>query len=151
MKKKLSVLFFSFIVFSGLQAQSLLKSDSSDYCPGVIVYEDLEEALENPQEVVKLDLSMQKLTKISSEIAKLTNLECLDLSFNRFSDLPRELSKLKKLRYINLAGTRFLTKAPAVLKELESLQTVDLRDHPEWSEKQYTDAEKMLSGKTVIR
>lgn len=151
MKKLLFILFFVCIGFCDLQAQSLLMSDSSDYCPGVIVYEDLEEALESPQEVVKLDLSMQKLTKISPDIAKLTNLECLDLSFNRFSDLPQELKQLKKLRYINLAGTRFLTKVPAVLKELESLQIVDLRDHPEWSEKQYTEAEKTLSGKTVIR
>ena len=151
MKKLFFIVLFMCIAFAGLQAQALLTSDASDHCPGVVVYEDLETALENPQEVVKLDLSMQKLTKISPEIAKLTNLECLDLSFNRFTDLPQELKQLKKLRYINLAGTRFLTKAPAVLKELESLQTVDLRDHPEWSEKQYAEAEKMLSGKTVVR
>lgn len=149
--KKIVFIFLVTIGFAGLQAQTRLVSDSSDYCPGVIVYEDLYEALENPEQVVKLDISMQKLTKIPPEIAKLTNLECLDLSFNRFSDLPQELKQLKKLRYINLAGTRFLMKAPSVLREIPSLEIIDLRDHPEWSEKQYAEAEKMLSGKTVIR
>ena len=40
--------------------------------------EELENALKEPSEVKMLDIAMRKLTEISPEIGKLTELKCLD-------------------------------------------------------------------------
>ena len=93
---------------------------------------------------------MQRLTRISSEISELVNLECLDLSFNRISDLPDEFAELKKLRYLNLAGTRYLPRLPKILTELPNLEILDIRDHPEWVSAQFEEARKMLPDVKII-
>tara|TARA_B110000211_G_C14041357_1_gene536920 strand:- start:158 stop:607 length:450 start_codon:yes stop_codon:yes gene_type:complete len=110
----------------------------------------LADALKKPLEVKKLDISMAKLTTISADISKLTNLECLDLSFNKFSTLPKELSSLKKLKYLNLAGTRYMPKVPDVVFEITSLEILDIQDHPEWKKTIFDDAVKKLSKVRVI-
>lgn len=116
----------------------------TDHCEDEETYYKLSEALKEPEKVIKLDIAMKKLTKISPDIGKLTNLECLDLSFNRISDLPAEFSELKKLRFLNLTGTRYLPGLPKVLSELPGIEVIDISDHPEWSPAQFENAKKML-------
>lgn len=122
----------------------------SDFCDDAETYYELDEALKEPEKVIKLDIAMQKLTRISSEISKLVNLECLDLSFNRISGLPDEFTELKKLRYLNLMGTRYLSGLPKILSELPNLEVVDIRNHPEWSASKFEEAKKMLPDVKII-
>ena len=121
-----------------------------NHCEGEDTYYSMEDALKEPEKVIKLDIAMLKLTSISPDIAKLVNLECLDLSFNRISTLPPEFAELKKLRVLNLAGTRFMAKVPDVLAKLPSLEELDIRNHPEWKGTQFEDAKKMLPNVKVI-
>tara|TARA_B100001758_G_C18214059_1_gene506672 strand:- start:394 stop:840 length:447 start_codon:yes stop_codon:yes gene_type:complete len=110
----------------------------------------LSEALKNPEEVKKLDISMNKLKIIPGDIGKLTNLECLDLSFNTFSTLPKELVLLKKLKYLNIAGTRYMPKIPDVVFKIKSLEILDIQDHPEWNKAIFDDAVAKLPKVKVI-
>lgn len=121
-----------------------------DYCPGVEAYTSMEQALKEPEKVVKLDLSMLKLTAVPPEIGKLTNLECLDLSFNKFATLPPELVNCKKLKYIDLAGTHYMAKLPSFLTQLPNLQVINLTDHTYWQPKQFEDAKKLLPNVKII-
>ena len=121
-----------------------------DRCEDASTYYSLEEALSEPDEAIKLDIAMLKLTTISPDIAKLKNLECLDLSFNRITTLPPEFKQLEKLRVLDLKGTRFLQKLPQVVAELHSLELVDLRNHPEWKADQFDNAIKLLPGIKVL-
>ena len=129
---------------------TLMLTAQPDFCDDAVTYYELDEALKEPEKVVKLDIAMQKLTMISADISKLVNLECLDLSFNRISGLPAEFALLKKLRYLNLTGTRYLSALPKVLTELPELEIVDIRDHPEWKAVKFEEAKKMLPDVKVI-
>ena len=120
------------------------------HCESSDKYYSLEDALEEHESCIRLDIAMLKLTSISPEIAKLVNLECLDLSFNRFSTLPAEMGQLKKLRVLNLTGTRFLVKVPDVVYQLPALEELDLRDHPEWKGSQIEDAKKQLPHVLIL-
>ena len=119
-------------------------------CAGEKTFYDLESALLEPEKVVKLDIAMQKLTEISAEIGKLTNLRCLDLAFNRFGTLPSEFKNLEKLEYLNLSGTRHMPKLPEVLIELPNLKVVNIADHPEWSAETWENAKKLLPNVQLI-
>ncbi len=110
----------------------------------------LADALKNPIEVKKLDISMNKLKYIPRDIGKLINLECLDLSFNTFSTLPLELASLKKLKYLNISGTRFLVKVPDVVFKIKSLEILDIQDHPEWKKVVFDDVVVKLPKVKVI-
>ena len=121
-----------------------------DRCEDAATYYSLEEALNEADEVTKLDIAMLKLTSISPDIANLKNLECLDLSFNRITTLPPEIKQLEKLRVLDLKGTRFLQKLPQVVAELPNLELVDLRNHPEWKAGQFEEAIKLLPGIQVL-
>jgi len=133
-----------------MSLSSLQTSAQEDHCSDAETYYSLEEALEEPNKVVKLDIAMLKLTSISPDIAKLVNLVCLDLSFNRISTLPKELAELKNLEYLNLAGTRYLAGVPEIVANLPSLKILDIKGHPEWGSTKFEEAKKLLPGVTII-
>ncbi|HSY62211.1 MAG TPA: hypothetical protein VK796_10060 [Cytophaga sp.] len=114
-------------------------------------YYSIEEALKDPLNVQKLDLSMQKLTVFPEQILQLKNLVCLDLSFNRIPTLPVTFSSLTNLKVLNLMGTRYMSKLPKVLIQMPGLKVVDLRDHPEWPAATFTEAVTLLPNVTVIK
>ena len=119
-------------------------------CESEIAYYSIQEALAEVEDVIKLDIAMNKLTSIDPKIGELANLECLDLSFNKISNLPIEIANLKKLRVLDLKGTRYLTSLPKIIQELTNLQLVDLRDHPEWNKEQFEKAINMLPNTIVL-
>jgi Leucine-rich repeat (LRR) protein len=71
---------------------TLLDSESLEKEP---VFRSLEEALQTPLKVYKLDLSRNQLKTLPKEIAELKNLQCLDLRENPISD--KEKKKIRKL------------------------------------------------------
>jgi Leucine-rich repeat (LRR) protein len=122
----------------------------SEVCTSAETIYSLSDAMKQKEKVQKLDLSMQKMTSLPLEVTQLKNLQCLDLSFNKFGTLPAEFSNLKSLTYLNLTGTRYMSKVPAVLKQLPNLKILDVRDHPEWSKAVFEEAKKMLPNVQVI-
>ncbi|MBL4577665.1 MAG: leucine-rich repeat domain-containing protein [Flavobacteriales bacterium] len=147
----LSAKILCILVFIGIgSGTSVYGQAEIDHCDDAETYYSLEDALKEPEKVVKLDIAMNKLTSIDPNIAKLVNLECLDLSFNKFSTLPAEIAELKKLRVLDLTGTRFLAKVPDIVSKIANLEELSIKDHPEWKGTQFDDAKKMLPNVKVI-
>lgn len=132
------------VVFLFAFSNNVMSQVSDSLCNTHKIYTSIEDAMVNPLDVKYLDLSLQKLTALPVEVLQMKNLECLDLSFNRIATLPAEIVQLEKLRYLNLVGTRYLTKVPAVLVNVKSLQVLELGDHPEWTAAKYAEAQKLL-------
>ncbi len=136
------------IITTSIQASAQQSYDTA--CEKYKVYYSLEDALKDPLNVQRLDLSMQKITVVPEQLMQLKNLVCLDLAFNRMTSLPASFTSLTKLEYLNLMGTRFFSKMPSILTKMPNLKLVDLRDHPEWSAATFADAVKQLPNVTVI-
>ncbi len=136
------------LLFSNIEVKAQQIYDS--ICKPYKTYYSLEDALKDPLNVQKLDLSMQKLTVLPEEVMQLKNLVCLDLSFNRIATFPASFPTLTKLECLNLMGTRYMGKLPSIVAKLPALKVLDLRDHPEWPAATYSEAVKLLPNVTVI-
>src|SRR5690606_5320462 len=66
------------------------------------LYKSLDDALQNPDQVYRLNLTKQGITDLPPEIGKLTNLQYLNLSKNSISSIPPEIGKLKNLQWLIL-------------------------------------------------
>src|SRR5690554_4390223 len=88
----------------------------------VNVFQSLEEAMKNPEKVINLDLSRERLKEFPMELLNFPNLENLDLSNNRISLIPAEIGDLKNLQVLDLSRNRFNILPPQIgkLKELTS-------------------------------
>lgn len=93
------------------------------------VVTSLSKALANPESVVELDLSGQKLTSLDPRIASLKKLQKINLDDNNFRKFPSVLSKLDLLEEISITGNKF-TSIPGSLKKLDNLHFIDLRENP---------------------
>ncbi len=78
----------------------LLDSLSLDTMEG---YQNVQEALRDPQNALKLDLSKNKLSEVPKDIEKLTNLQYLDLSKNKITSIPSWIGELKDLQFLILS------------------------------------------------
>lgn len=140
---------FLFVLIASL---SLNAQTAPKPCEDVMSYTSLEEALAEPEKVVYLDLAMHhpKLTSIPKEVGQFPNLVCLDVSFNRIASIPVEIKKCTKLKHLNLMGNRYLAKLPKILKEIPSLEVVNVSDIPEWSDATKEEAKALLPNVQVI-
>jgi leucine-rich repeat protein SHOC2 len=86
-------------------------------------FKNLEKALQNPEEVYKLDLSGQKLKVFPEEILQLKNLRELNLSKNKLKEIPDAIRELKELSYLNLSKNKLqqISKGICDLKKLNYL------------------------------
>lgn len=85
----------------------------------------LDDALQNPDKVKRLDLSGKALEELSDDVGKLVNLEVLVLRNNSLSSLPTSLANCKSLREIVITRNSFKT-IPPVIASLPSLQVLDI-------------------------
>lgn len=103
--------------FSGVSAQNtdkqLLKGE----------YTSIEEALKEPEKVVRLNLSNQSFTEFPKGLSKFKNLEYLSLRNDHLINLSPEIGNLKKLKVLDLGGNDFsvLPKGFVKLQNLEEL------------------------------
>ncbi len=65
------------------------------------MYVDLNQALKNPDRVIRLSLRKQKLKEFPKEILQFKNLQYLDISKNSIKELPPEIGDLKNLQYFS--------------------------------------------------
>ena len=111
-------------------------------------YTSIEEAMQSPEKVIRLELRKKKLKTIPPEIFQLPNLQYLDLSKNKIRELPDEIGQLKNLQYLLLsknelqeinpkignlknlfyfeANNNELTALPIDIGKLEKLEHLDL-------------------------
>lgn len=83
-------------------------------------YTNLEEALKNPEKVIKLELRKSKLKTFPMEIFKFPNLQYLDLSKNSIKEIPAEISQLKNLQYFAISKNG-LEELPPQIGDLANL------------------------------
>ena len=110
-------------VFTG-NAQ-LLDSLSLDTMQG---YTSIQEALKNPDAVVKLVLRKQKFKSFPSEILRFKNLQYLDISKNNISTLPDSIGTLTYLQYFSCSKTG-LQKIPGEIGQLSNLKYLNLNQN----------------------
>ena len=111
-------------------------------------YTSIEEAMQHPEQVIRLELKKKKLKQIPPEIFQLPNLQYLDLSKNKLRELPDEIEQLKNLQYLSLSKNELqelnpkigslknlfyleinnneLTSLPFEIGKLENLRVLDL-------------------------
>lgn len=92
-------------------------------------YSNLEEALKNPDNVYRLDLSNQFFNQFPASVAKFKNLRYLSLKNDHLKEIPKEISLLTKLKILDLSGNDFKF-LPVEMKKLKNLEEIYLNDEP---------------------
>ncbi len=87
-------------------------------------YNNINEALINPEKVIVLNLKRSKLSKFPSEIFLFKNLQFLDLSKNKIPKLPDSIYLLINLKYLILSKTG-LTALPDSIGKLTNLRLLN--------------------------
>lgn len=87
-------------------------------------YTSIEEAMQHPEQVIRLELRKKRLKQIPPEVFQLPNLQYLDLSKNKIRDLPDEIGQLKNLQYLALSKNELQEINPQIgnLKNLYYLE-----------------------------
>ena len=115
---RISLLLIFVLSMNRLAAQqALLDSLTLDTLMG---FTSLEEALKNPEQVVKLELRKKRLKNIPPEVFQFHNLQYLDLSKNSIAEIPADIAKLKNLQYFSIARNH-LVELPPQIGELSNL------------------------------
>lgn len=117
--KRISLLIFTFCLSGFLPAQNQLLDSVS-----LALYNEftnLKEALQQPDQVVKLSLRKQGLKEFPKEVLKLKNLQYLDLSKNKIESLPDSIVQLKQLQVL-IVSKNDLMALPNNIGELSNLR-----------------------------
>jgi Leucine-rich repeat (LRR) protein len=91
-------------------------------------FTSLEEALKQPENVIKLSLRKKKLKVFPPEIFKFPNLQYLDLSKNDIEELPSEIGDLKNLQFLILSKNA-LTTVPSEIGRLKNLRWLNINQN----------------------
>jgi Leucine-rich repeat (LRR) protein len=111
-----------FLIIQKVSAQD---SDSSLFTKN---FTNLNEALNNPDKVFRLDLSNQILNNAQIEsIAKFKNLIFLNLKNDHLKEIPKSISVLSNLKILDLSGNDFKF-LPTEIKKLKKLEEIYLNN-----------------------
>ena len=91
-------------------------------------YTNLQEALKNPDSVIKLVLRKQHLKSFPKEILQFKNLQYLDISKNSIKELPDSIDLLGKLQYFSCSKTG-LERLPKEIGKLTNLVYLNLNQN----------------------
>jgi len=116
------VLISAFFCGFGLHGQNILEPEELKMAR---TFESMEEAMQQPDSVIKLDLSRSKLTQIPAEVFTLPNLQWLNLSKNKIKVIPADIEKLKSLQELDVSNND-LTQLPPQIGELLHLTKLKL-------------------------
>ncbi len=112
------------------------------------VYNNLNDANRNPDNVYVLDLDDSDLTTVPSSISNFRNLEVLILSNNEITKLPEDLCNLKNLTVLELQNNS-LTKLPECIYKMKNLELINLKGN-DFSVKQLVDIFRLMPEKKII-
>ncbi|MDC1452270.1 hypothetical protein N8371_07685, partial [Vicingaceae bacterium] len=74
----------------------------------IFEYNSIEEALLNPEKVVRLNLSDQQFVFSPNIWEQFVNLQYLSLKNEHLWEVPEELMELKRLKILDLSGNDFI-------------------------------------------
>ncbi len=90
-------------------------------------FNDLNDALKNPELIYRLNLSNQNLKLDGVDWSKFINLEYLSLKNDHLKEIPNGITKIKTLKSIDLSGNDF-DVLPSDFANLEFLEEIKLND-----------------------
>ena len=91
-------------------------------------YSNLDSAIKNPDNVIKLVLRKKKIKSFPTVILKFKNLQYLDLSKNSIKELPDSISKLINLQSLILSKTG-LESIPNTIGQLKNLKYINFNQN----------------------
>lgn len=121
--KLILIIVLSFSVH-GAKAQ-LLDSLTLDTMQAFV---SIQEAMKNPNAVIKLSLRKQHLKSFPKEILQFKNLQYLDVSKNSISELPDSIGLLTDLQYLACSKTG-LKRIPKEIGKLVNLKYLNLNQN----------------------
>lgn len=124
MRPKILLLLTLFFIALGSKAQ-LLDSLTLETMDGHI---SLQEALKEPDKVIKLVLRKQKLSEFPKEILQFRNLQYLDLSKNKIKKLPEGIDTLKQLQFLILSKN-LIAELPKQIGDLPNLKYLNVNQN----------------------
>jgi Leucine-rich repeat (LRR) protein len=101
-------------------------------------FTSIEEALKNPNSVIRLDLSDQQIDFSLKSLREFKNMEFLSLKNDHLEQLPMEILELEKLKVLDLSGNDF-SELPEDFKRLKNLEELYLNDEKKLNVKQTID------------
>lgn len=119
--KKLIALIFLF-GYTVSYSQDLWEND---FIKQQKIFTNLQQALQYPDSVFRLDLSRKRLKEFPPEILKLKQLRELNLSHNKLELLPETISMLPYLQFL-YANNNKLVELPSSIGNLTLLQKLEL-------------------------
>lgn len=109
----------------------------------------IEEALKNPTNVKKLDLSNQSIDFNKTDLSLFKNLEYLSLKNEHLKVLPSQIGKLENLKVLDLSGNDF-SELPSEFKNLKSLEEIFLNEDKNLDLYQNIEVLKVLPHLLII-
>jgi Leucine-rich repeat (LRR) protein len=88
-------------------------------------FDNLDEALENPEQVRVLIIRNQLMESLPSDIGKLVNLRVLNLANNSLTTLPASIGQLKNLEELSCENNHIMT-LPSSIGKLKRLKAINL-------------------------
>ncbi len=116
---------FFFLSFALLAPSTVAQPLSQTALDTVRTYHSLAQAMAEPMQVYRLDLSKQKLKVLPEELRRLPNLNALDLGRNKLKELPSWFTDLANLQELTLSGNK-LVDFPEVICGLRHLKRLDM-------------------------
>lgn len=120
----LFLVIFSVSLFS-IRSQELLDSAALS---AAYEYNDIDEALKDPDNVVKLVLRKKKFKAFPSQLYRFKNLQYLDLSRNNISELPDSVSQLSGLQVL-IISKNGLERLPNTIGALKNLRQLNVNQN----------------------
>ena len=110
--------FISFIFMTFPAKSQLLDSLSLE---NTFTYTSIQEAIKDPNAVIRLELKKTRLKNFPKEIFHMKNLQYLDISKNNISEIPDSLEFLENLQYFNASKNK-LSSFPQSIGKLKNLK-----------------------------
>lgn len=122
MLKPVYTIFFILFGVGTLLGQKALESKPAELS-SVKIYTSISEIAANPDSVLYIDFSKQKLKAFPEEIFACKNLVYLDLKRNKIESIPPEIAGLTKLRVLNVARN-YIEEIPPQIGMCNELRTL---------------------------
>ncbi|PKP03050.1 MAG: hypothetical protein CVU11_09750 [Bacteroidetes bacterium HGW-Bacteroidetes-6] len=124
----LKQLIYIFVILLPLLCFGQNMPDSDIDAPDVKIYTSIDEIKANPDSVLYIDFSKQKLCSIPNEVFECKNLVYLDLKRNKIEEIPSRIGELQKLRVLNLSKNK-IVKLPAEIGLCTQLRSLILNQN----------------------